>query len=106
AFARLGDRVDGDGEDQGIGGSIGGTGVGHAYGHQLTGYHIALWSDQDRPAAFVSRVEGVERLRQGREAIPGRDPRILAVVQRRHIDTNPQLVLVDELHDENVLRRV
>src|SRR2546426_3353244 len=43
---------------------------------------IDLRSDQEDPAALVQRIEGVVRLRQGREAVPGSGGE-LVVVQRR-----------------------
>src|SRR5207249_10780975 len=106
AFGRRADVSDAVGEDQRISGCIGWTSVGHPHGHQRTCQHVPLRSDQDRVATLVGRIEGVERLRQRREAVPRREGRILAVVQRRHGDTHSQIVRGDELDDEDVFRRL
>src|SRR3989454_155798 len=65
---------------------------------------IDLRSDQEDPAALVQRIEGVVRLRQGREAVPGSGGE-LVVVQRRLQQREAEAVLIDELDDEDVFRR-
>ena len=75
-------------------------------GRRLARQDVDLRSGQKRIATQVRRIEGGVALCQRREPVPGRERRILTVVQRRHRDAHAQTVFGGKLDDEDVFLRV